>query len=266
MNRTIHKLCAWSGVICLLIMVVGFVVLARFIPTPAPSMSTADTGRLFVDHATAIRWGMILSMVAATLLVPFAVSITLQMRRIEGRQPALALIQFGLGTLFAFEFIYLIFFWQVATFRSDRAPEIIQTLNDMAWVPFVGLSSTLVMQVLVFGVAILLDKRQRPVFPRWVGYYNIWCALMFLPGTFNVFFKTGPLAWNGLVAFYIPVAVFATWLVVNSVYLSRAVDTQLAEEGTRLPVPDPELDQASISAEIARLRSELDALTVRAAG
>ena len=264
MNRTIHKLCAWSGAVCLLIMLIGFVGLARFIPTPSPNMTTAETGRLFVQDATTIRWGMILSMVAATLLVPFAVSIALQMRRIEGRQPALAAIEVLLGTLFSFEFIYIIFFWQAATFRADRAPELIQLLNDMSWIPFIGITGTLFLQVLVFGIAILLDKRQQAVFPRWLGYYNIWCAIMFLPGTFNVFFKTGPLAWNGLVAFYIPVGVFGTYLLINSVYLSRAVDTQVEEEaaltGERAP------HTASVAAEIARLQSELDALSARAAG
>ena len=264
MNRTIHKLCAWSGAVCLLIMLIGFVGLARFIPTPSPNMTTAETGRLFVQNATTIRWGMILSMVAATLLVPFAVSIALQMRRIEGRQPALAAIEVLLGTLFSFEFIYIIFFWQAATFRADRAPELIQLLNDMSWIPFIGITGTLFLQVLVFGIAILLDKRQQAVFPRWLGYYNIWCAIMFLPGTFNVFFKTGPLAWNGLIAFYIPVAVFGTYLLINSIYLSRAVDTQIEEEaalpGERAP------HTASVAAEIARLQSELDALSARAAG
>ena len=84
-RRRPRRLNAWSGAVCLLIMLIGFVGLARFIPTPSPNMTTAETGRLFVQNATTIRWGMILSMVAATLLVPFAVSIALQMRRIEGR-------------------------------------------------------------------------------------------------------------------------------------------------------------------------------------
>ena len=63
-------------------------------------------------------------------------------------------------------------------------------------------------------VCVLIDKREQPIFPRWFGYFNIWAATMFTPGSFNVFFHTGPLAWNGVFAFYIPVAVFAVWCVV----------------------------------------------------
>jgi hypothetical protein len=83
---------------------------------------------------------------------------------------------------------------------------------------------------MVFGVAILLDRRERPVFPRWLGYYNLWVALMFLPGTFNVFYQSGPLSRNGIIAYYIPLTVFATWLVITSLYLSRAVDTMEDDE------------------------------------
>lgn len=244
MNRAVHKFCAWSGTACLVVMVIGFVLMAGFIPTRPPSQTAVETAQFIIDNRTRIRWGLIVSMVAASLLMPYTASMAIHMRRIEGRYPALAMIQFGLGTLFVLEFIYLIFFWQTATFRVDRAPELVQLLNDMAWVPFVGLTSTEVLAVASFGIAVLLDRRDRPIFPRWLGYYNIWVALMFTPGTFNVFFHNGPLAWNGLVAWYIPLIVFAGWLLINPFYLSKAVDT-MADD-----VPD----------ELARLRADVDRL------
>jgi hypothetical protein len=262
MNRTVHKFCAWSGVYVLILMAIGFVLLAGYIPTRSPSQSAAETAQFLLNNKDRIRWGMILTMAAAALLQPFYTEITLQMRRIEGRYPALALIQFGLGTLLVLEFIYLIFFWQTAIYRVERAPELIQLLNDMAWIPFVGLSSTVVLGVAAFGIAILLDRRERPVFPRWLGYFNLWCALMFTPGTFNVFFQDGPLAWNGIIAWYLPVTVFAIWLVVISIYLSKAVDTMEDDE----PVgagPALAAGNGSASVEINRLRADVDGLLAR---
>lgn len=230
MNRTVHKLCAWSGTLCLALMVVGFVLLAGFIPARSARQSAQQTAQFLLENRDMINWGLIVSMFAASLLMPFAASMSIHMRRIEGRYPALAMTELGLGALFVLEFIYLIFFWQTATYRTDRAPELIQLLDDMGWIPFVGMTSTIVLQVMVFGVAILLDRRERPVFPRWLGYYNLWVALMFLPGTFNVFYQSGPLSRNGIIAWYIPLTVFATWLVVTSLYLSRAVDTMEDDE------------------------------------
>jgi hypothetical protein len=256
MNRTVHKFCAWSGVCLLIIMGIGFVLLAGYIPTRSPSQSAAETAQFLLENRDRIRWGMILTMFSAALLQPFYTEIALQMRRIEGRYPALALIQFGLGTLLVLEFIYLIFFWQTAVYRVDRAPELVQLLNDMAWIPFVGLSSTVVLGVAVFGIAILLDRRPQPVFPRWLGYFNLWAALMFTPGTFNVFFQDGPLAWNGIVAWYLPVAVFAIWLIVISIYLSKAVDSMGEDElGGATGVSN-----GSASVEVTRLRAKVDQL------
>ena len=259
MNRTVHKLCAWSGVLLLIIMAVGFVLMAGYIPTRSPSQSATETAQFIIGNRTTIRWGMIVTMFSAALLQPFYTEIALQMRRIEGRYPALALIQFGLGTLLVLEFIYLIFFWQTATYRVERSPELIQLLNDMAWIPFVGLSSTVVLGVAVFGIAILLDRRSKPVFPRWLGYFNLWCALMFTPGTFNVFFHSGVLAWNGILAWYLPVAVFATWLVVVSIYLSKAVDTMDLDTSVAPQTRPADGD------EVARLRADVDQLLARAA-
>ncbi|TAM65616.1 hypothetical protein [Mycobacterium sp.] len=254
MNRTVHKLCAWSGTLLLITMAIGFIPIAGFIPTRSPAQNAAETAQFILDHRTTIRWGMIVCMASAALLVPYGVSMAIHMRRIEGRFPALAMIEFGMTTLFALEFIYLIFFWQVATFRVDRAPELIQLLNDMAWIPFVGLTSTAVLGVACFGIAVLTDRRDRPIFPRWLGYYNLWVALMFTPGTFNVFFHSGILAWNGIVAWYIPLAVFATWAVINPIYLSKAVDTMDSDTlvATRTGPADDD--------ELVRLRADVDRL------
>jgi hypothetical protein len=260
MNRTVHKFCAWSGTLCLIIMIIGFVVFAGFVPTRSPSQSVAETAQFIIENRTRIRWGMILCMFSSSLLMTYTVSMAIHMRRIEGRFPALAMIQFGLGAIFVLEFIYLIFFWQTATFRPERPPELIQLLNDMAWIPFVGLSSTLVLQVACFGIAVLLDTRERPIFPRWLGYYNLWVALMFTPGTFNVFFHNGPLAWNGIVAWYLPIGVFATWLIINPIYLSKAVDSMEDDQPAKANI----VDAATNGAEFARLRADVDRLLARA--
>lgn len=256
MNRTVQKLCAWSGTAILVIMAVGFILLAGFIPTHSPGESAQQTAQFIIGHRDKIRWGLILCMFSACLLVPFSASMAIHMRRIEGRFPVLALIEFGSGTIFSLEFIYLMFFWQTATFRPERSAELIQLLNDMAWIPFVGLTSTAVLQVAAFGVAVLIDQRDRPVFPRWLGYYNLWVALMFTPGTFNVFFHHGILAWNGIVAWYIPLAVFATWAIINPIYLSKAVDTMELDD------PVPTGAASADGDELMRLRADVDRLLV----
>jgi len=100
-------------------------------------------------------------------------------------------------------------------------------------------------------VAVLIDKRPRPVFPRWLGYVNIWLALMFTPASFLVFFKTGPLAWNGVLVWWVPVTAFLLWFVPNFVFLLKAVDS---DDGV------PSARDARLEREVAKLRARLDQL------
>ncbi len=55
-------------------------------------------------------------------------------------------------------------------------------------------------------------------------------ALLFCPAGFDVFFKDGPLAWNGLIAWWVLVVAFFLWLIVLSVVLLDAIRRQ-EEEG-----------------------------------
>ena len=248
----VQRVCAWTGPLFIVLMAVGFVGIARMIPPPAPGDAADETARFFLDHPDRMKLGMIVSVLAAGLLVPFSTVIALQVRRIEGRYPALSMIQFACGVLLSLEFIYLIFFWQAAVFRQDRDPGLVQLLNDMAWIPYIGLSVTVCMQAAALGVAALLDRRQAPVFPRWFGFYQLWAAVFFLPGTFNVYFHDGPLAWDGLIAFYLPIFVYVSWVVVTPMMVLKAIDHQEAEEAEQQPV-----DLATLAAEVAQLRADL---------
>ena len=43
------------------------------------------------------------------------------------------------------------------------------------------------------------------------------------------FFKTGPFAWNGIFAFWLPLSVFGAWIIVFFVILRAAILRQAAE-------------------------------------
>ena len=72
-------------------------------------------------------------------------------------------------------------------------------------------------------MAAFIDKSPQPVFPRWFGYANLWVVLLLLPGQMIFFFKTGPFAWNGLIAFYLAFIVFAAWFPLAFYILRKAV-------------------------------------------
>ena len=258
MNQSARRVCALSGVAVVVLFFVGFAAVAGFIPPPAPTSGAEAVAALFREHHDRIRVGLLIATFASALLVPWSAEMALQLRRIEGARPVLSLTQFGLGAILALEFVYLIFFWLVAAYRPDRDPSQIQTLNDMAWMPFVGLVSTGVLQALTIGLVILRDTDRAPVFPRWAGYANVWIALMFLPGALNVFFKTGPFAWNGLLAFYLVLVAFTVWMLMNSYLLLGAIRTDRPEARAELAWSGADAPDLSVlAAEMAEVKDRL---------
>jgi hypothetical protein len=229
-NARAQRLCAWCGPLLALVFFVGFWVIAGFIPPPDPAEPALAVATRFREHANSIRLGLLLCFYAGVLCVPWVAAISVQLKRIEGRYSPLTYAQLGLGICLPFEFIVPIYFWQTAAFRPERSPEIIQTLNDLGWLPFTGLVYTIVLQAIVIGIAVLMDKREKPVFPRWFGYFSIWAALLFCPAGLDVFFKNGPLAWNGFIAWWVLLVTFFVWLVVLTAVVLKAIRNQETEE------------------------------------
>jgi hypothetical protein len=225
MNLTAQRLCVWCGPIMIATWASAFFFLCGFIPPPSPAKSRADLVAQFSENTGLIRLGLVISVFACSLLVPFSAVIAAQMRRMEGVRAVLAQTQLVSGGLLCIEFLLPFAIWQTALYRIDEwDPQIVQMLNDMAWLMFLGIISSACVQVASLGIAVLLDKGAKPVFPRWFGYYNIWVSMMWVPAGVIPFFKGGPLAWNGLFAWWIPLCVYFSWFVITVVLLLRAIN------------------------------------------
>jgi hypothetical protein len=214
------------------LLLTGFWGLAGFIPPPSPNAGAHEIAELFRDNKDRIRAGMIVSAFGCALMAPWFAALSVHLKRIEGQYSPLSYLQLGLGMILTLEFIIPLMFWEVATFRDDREDDLIRLINDLAWIQFVALTSTVVLQALVIGVAIVMDRRDTPVFPRWAGYYTLFNVFVWCGGSFAVFFKEGLLAWNGLIAWYLPLAEFCIWLVVMTMLMLRAT-TQMASDSAR---------------------------------
>jgi hypothetical protein len=50
-----------------------------------------------------------------------------------------------------------------------------------------------------------------------------------VPACLLTFFKTGPFAWNGLLAFWVPATVFGLWFWVVGFAVIKAIKTNIVE-------------------------------------
>jgi hypothetical protein len=121
-------------------------------------------------------------------------------------------------------------FWLVAAFRPERNPQLIMLLNDLAWITFAAPVGMIVVQNLCLALAVYLDARPRPIFPRWVAPFSIVTAVAMAPSACAAIFRSGPLAWDGLISFWLRIGAFTLFLVVMFVVVRTAIRRQGAEE------------------------------------
>lgn len=174
--------------------------MAGFIPPPDPTAGPAAIADYYGTNAMRIHIGLLICALSAPLITAWIAVISVQMRRIEGNCSPLAFAQTIAGAALVLEFLFPFLMWQTAAYRADRDPGIVQALNDLGWLCFLGIPMIAAFQGVVFGLAILRDSRRTPRFPRWVGHFNIWICMMYLPASFCVLTQTGPIAWNGLIS------------------------------------------------------------------
>jgi hypothetical protein len=230
-QMTFQRICAYSGIICLLLFFGGFVA-AGFLPPLSPGMSAAEIAAHYRDHTTGIRFGAGLIFLSSMFYAWFTAVISGQMRRIPGVHATVVNAQLAAGAFGCVTFLLPALLFAVTAFRPDRSPDATLLFNDMSWIILVMPWPPFMAQYFAFSFAIFADTRPKPLFPRWLAYFNIWAELMFTPAIILPFFKSGPFAWNGIFVFWISATVFGALFIVNTVCLLKAINSEARESIT----------------------------------
>lgn len=212
----------YSGLVFVTLLGIAMI-MAGFLPPPPPSLSNDEVAALYQSRAGLVRAAMIIAMLGMVFIPPFVAVITTQMRRMEGISRMLPDLQVAVGCAAILALLVPVMLFAITAFRPERDPAITATLHDAAWLFFIAPFSLAVAQNMTIGLATLLDTAKQPVFPRWVGYFNLWTALLFMPGGIAVALKTGPFAWNGILSFWIAASAFFAWFIVMTIVLLRAL-------------------------------------------
>ena len=215
-GKTGQLLCAHSALAFVVFLAIGVFGFAGWLPPVLPSRSADEIAQMFQQDGARIRIGMALLAFGCIFWWPLAAAISAQMKRIEGyRQHPLAAVQLTSASGTVVALLMASFFWLVAAYRPDTMPATtIQMFHDYGWFCFIGMYPPIVLQVVAIGICILMDRSSKPVYPRWVGFANFWIALGFMPGALVPFFKTGPFAWNGVLAFWLVAVLFFAWILM----------------------------------------------------
>ena len=215
--------CGWCGIATVFLMMVGLGPIAHLTPPPSPLVSAAEITASFQQNATGILIGSFFANIGVAMSIAVIAGISAQISRMESASaPVLSYLQLGSGVA-ASAFVMLpVMIWNTAVFRADRSPDMILMLHDLAtfatYLPF----SVATLNAAVIAVAILSDRSAKPVFPRWLGFYNLLTGLSYIPMGLIGFFKGGPFASDGLIGWWVPTILVLPWYVLMGFYLIKS--------------------------------------------
>lgn len=227
-HASTQALSTWSAVVGIVLFFFALL-FSGFIPIPPPSLTQEQVVAIYQQDYIKIRIGWTLIMFSAMFLIPIVGVIAVQLKRIEGVTSVLSNAQIVAGSINLVWFFITGFFFLITAFRPDRPPELTYLMNDCSWFALVLVWQPAAAQQLAIGFAILKDKSAQPIFPRWVAFLNFWVSLIYVGASLMPFFKTGPFAWSGILAFWLPATVFGIWFMVMVPMLLKAIKRQALE-------------------------------------
>src|SRR5215472_11269108 len=227
-----EKILFWTLPVTAVIWISAFFLFPGFTHPMSPSMTAAQVAAFYRDpgNATRIRSSMILFNWFAPAFIPLLMLIVMQVRRMAHRTPILSYCLVACSAGGPAIFLVADLFWLLAAFQPARDPQLTVMFNDLAWMTFTTAVPFLIAQSLFIALAIYLDRPDRPVFRRWVALFNIAVGVALVPAAFTGLALSGPMAWNGLLPFWVKNIAIAAWIVVMSVVIGRNLYQQRTED------------------------------------
>ncbi|MER5754541.1 hypothetical protein [Streptomyces sp. NPDC002088] len=220
---------AWCG----FVLFVGFLAaysVGNLLSPMDPTMTAKDAVDFLTDNQTGILTAVAIMVLMVPFEYPFVVVTSLQMRRIEGGWGLLSMTQVLTGVVAPIGFFFPLAILSAAAYRPEaHSPDVLLAMTDTFNLMYVGNACIFVLQVWSIGYAALIDRRAKPIFPRWFGWLNIVLGIVLIPGAFVYLNKTGPFAWNGAFAYMLPSVAYFIWKVATPTLLLRAIKHEEAE-------------------------------------
>lgn len=225
----LQRYSAWCGFILMAGFIVAYAV-GNLLTPMDPTMTPDEVVTFLKDNQTGILTCVAIMVLTVPFEYPFVVVTSLQLKRIEGGWGLLSMTQVLTGVVAPIGFFFPLAILSAAAYRPEvHSADVLSAMTDTFNLMLVGNACIFVLQVWSIGYGAFIDRRDKPVFPRWFGWLNLVLGVFLIPGAFVFITKTGPFAWNGLLANVIPTLVYFVWKIATPIVLLRAIKHEEAE-------------------------------------
>jgi len=222
-----QKFLVWWSIVFVAGFGYAFSQLLHMCPPPPPMLSPADVAAYYVKFASPMLVGAMLAAWFSGFTLPFVTVLSAQMIRTEGGLSVWSILQFAGGIMMGIFLVLPPIFWGAAAFHPDRIADVTAGINDIGIITMVTTDQYYMFQSVAVIVVCLTSRAAADnPFPRWLGYVWIVCGLIFEVGPLPFLFKSGMLAWNGIIPFWFPLIFFGVQLVATFVALLMALGKQ----------------------------------------
>ena len=210
-----------------------FLMFPGFVHPMSPTMSAEEVAAFYRDpeNLPRIRYSMIVFNWFAVGLIPILALIVLQIRRMAHRTPIFSYAIIACAAGGPTIFLMADLFWLLAAFRPERDPELTVLFNDLAWVTFSSQVGFLIAQSVILALAIFLDRQAATGLQAMGGAFQSRHRRCAGPGCLRrAGHGRGPIAWDGLLTFWVRNVAIGLWIVVMGVVLGQAIHRQRGED------------------------------------
>lgn len=230
-NYTIWRICNWAGLIFAIGYASSWGVMGFNTPPFEPIIDQMTLYNHYVDNNTRIKLAFVLSIFFMPIYFVWSSVVSRVMQTIEGNRGPLSIVEQMGGATTVITGCVAGVCWLTAGFRiEERTPEIVRVLHDFGWLYFDTTFMVTSLQMLAMAVVFLSDKREVPLIPKWLNFYTILMAFIFIALLLLPFLYEGPFAWSGLFNFWIALVGWFVWVILMSCYLFGVINRLETED------------------------------------